>query len=228
MDQDASLILQVHEITTGYGTREVLSRVSLDVAFGEVVIVTGGNGSGKSTLLKAIFGLLRIWNTDGYVKYREDGTKTLLPVGDPASNTGRRMAYLPQRAVGIPGFTGEESWRFAAGASGSSESHSVRSSNLLQALPSLQPLQHRRTDSFSGGEQRLTTVGMMYATRPKLLLLDEPIAGLSSTTAEQMVKFLFDWHKAESIAMVIVEHRVGALSKLRARHVHCEGGRLKT
>jgi ABC-type multidrug transport system ATPase subunit len=63
-------ILTVRNLSTGYGKKQVLFNVSLDVMPGEILLITGGNGSGKSTLLKAIYGLLPPWNTDAEIVFR--------------------------------------------------------------------------------------------------------------------------------------------------------------
>ena len=78
-------ILSVRNLSTGYGKKQVLFDVSLDVMPGEILLITGGNGSGKSTLLKAIYGLLAPWNDDAEITFRPD------PNG-PALNT--RPAHL--------------------------------------------------------------------------------------------------------------------------------------
>lgn len=65
-------ILSVRNLSAGYGKKQVLFDVSLDVMPGEILLITGGNGSGKSTLLKAIYGLLPPWNTDSEINFRPD------------------------------------------------------------------------------------------------------------------------------------------------------------
>ena len=64
-------ILSVRNLSTGYGKKQVLFDVSLDVMPGEILLITGGNGSGKSTLLKAIYGLLPPWNADAEIMFRQ-------------------------------------------------------------------------------------------------------------------------------------------------------------
>ncbi len=90
-------ILSVRKLSTGYGKKQVLFDVDLDIMPGEIVLVTGGNGSGKSTLLKAIYGLLPPWNDDAEIIFRPDPKGAALSTIPPSDNLWKGLAYVPQK-----------------------------------------------------------------------------------------------------------------------------------
>ena len=93
---DTPPILSVRKLSTGYGKKQVLFDVSLDVMPGEIVLITGGNGSGKSTLLKAIYGLLPPWNGDAEILYRPDGTGSAISTINTSFNLSQDQSSLTE------------------------------------------------------------------------------------------------------------------------------------
>src|SRR5438552_4022741 len=93
---DMAPILSVQNLSTGYGKKQVLFGVSLDVMPGETLLITGGNGSGKSTLFKAIYGLIPPWNPDAKIVFRPDPEGANLTTSPSTFNLSKGLAYLPQ------------------------------------------------------------------------------------------------------------------------------------
>lgn len=106
-------ILSVRKLSTGYGKKQVLFDVNLDVMPGEVVLITGGNGSGKSTLLKAIYGLLAPWNADAEILFRPDPDGPAVSTYPPSDNLSKGLAYVPQKNAVFEDLTVEDNLRLA-------------------------------------------------------------------------------------------------------------------
>ena len=174
-------ILSVRNLSTGYGKKQVLFDVSLDVMPGEILLITGGNGSGKSTLLKAIYGMLSPWNAEGKIVFQPDPNGPALNTQSATHNLRRGLAYLPQKNAVFDDLTVEDNLRLAG--------HTLRRSQgilPLAATKSSRPslcciaLLHRKPEKMSGGERQMTALAMVLLHHPKLLILDEPTAGLDS------------------------------------------------
>jgi len=100
--------ISINELGTGYGKKQVLNGVSVEVAGGEIVALIGHNGAGKSTLLKAVFGLLRIWHGHVFLDGQEMST------ADPRSVIRAGVSYMPQGNRVFADLTVRETWRWAA------------------------------------------------------------------------------------------------------------------
>ena len=106
-------ILSVRKLSVGYGKKQVLFDVNLDMMPSEVLLITGGNGSGKSTLLKAIYGLLHPWNADAEILFRPIPDSPALNTTPPTLNLSKGLAYLPQKNAVFDDLTVEDNIRLA-------------------------------------------------------------------------------------------------------------------
>lgn len=197
-------MLSVQHLTTGYGKKQVLSDVSFEVSKGCLVLLTGGNGSGKSTLLKAIYGLLSPWKNDSGVacKIIFDGiditntpTSDLLKLG---------IVYMPQKKNVFDDFTVEENLLTAASIY-TKDSARKRIKDVFTMLPRLAELRNRTPFLMSGGERQLLAFGCTLLHSPKLMLLDEPFAGVDKYTCNVMQYIIMDLMK-NSKTVLMVEH----------------------
>lgn len=196
-----SRLLSVRHVTTGYGKKQVLTDVTFDVDAGEIVLLTGGNGSGKSTVLKTIHGLLAPWNPEAKITFvGEDITAR------PASEMLRRgIAYMPQKKNVFEDFTAEENLLTAASIYSATDARQ-RMENVFAQLPALAALRKRTPFHMSGGERQLLAFGNALVHSQKLLLLDEPFAGVDETNATEISKKMGNLNK-QGITFVIVEHK---------------------
>ena len=192
-------ILTVDNIVAGYGETEILHGVSMHVEAGEAVTLFGPNGCGKSTLMKTIFGLLT--PKQGSVVF-EDSDITGMPT-DRLIRMG--MSYVPQTGNIFPSLTIEENLEMGAFV----DDTDVRSqvSEMYRIFPDLERSRRQRAGSLSGGQRQMLAFARALMLRPRLLLLDEPSAGLSPLMAQLIFDRLRDI-RGIGIAILIIEHNI--------------------
>lgn len=218
--------LTVHNLSTGYGKKQVLFDVNLVVMPGEILLITGGNGSGKSTLLKAIYGLLPAWNADAKIIFRPDPDGPVLSTQSATLNLQNGLAYLPQKNALFDDLTVEDNLRLAGHTLRDRAEFAARREEVLASLPALSPLLRRKPEKLSGGERQITALAMVLLHRPRLLLLDEPTAGLDSAHVSAVSSLLQVLNKQSALSFLIVEHRVDPFASLPHRRLFMRLGRL--
>ena len=194
-------MLKIEHITTGYGKKQVLTDVSFEVAGGEIVLLTGGNGSGKSTVLKTIYGLLKPWQPEGKIFFEEHDI-TALPVSEMIR---RGIAYMPQKKNVFEDFTVEENLSVSAGIYPKKEAKE-RADKVFEILPKLKTMRKRTPFHLSGGERQILAFGNVLVHSPKLVLLDEPLAGVDAQNSE-IFRERIVYLKEENVTFLIVEHK---------------------
>lgn len=219
-------ILSVRNLSTGYGKKQVLFGVSLDVMPGEILLISGGNGSGKSTLLKAIYGLLPPWNADAKISFCPNSNGPAFKTHPPTLNLSKGLAYLPQKNAVFDDFTVEDNLRLSGDSLHDRKSFTDRRDEALIAFPALQSLLHRKPERLSGGERQMVALAMGLLHRPKLLLLDEPTAGLDLSNADLVLQSLRRSHVEMQMAIVVVEHRLHECAALGGRLFRMKLGKL--
>jgi branched-chain amino acid transport system ATP-binding protein len=195
-------MLKAQNISTGYGTKQVLFDVSFEVKQGEIVLLAGSNGSGKSTLLKAIYGLLPEWN-NGQIFFNGENitgktTATLLTKG---------LLYVPQKNNLFEDLTVKENLEMA-GLTLDRKLLLQRTENTLSIFTSLLPHLNRTPLKLSGGERQLLTLAMATLHQPKMILVDEPFTGLSPQNINFVAENLKLLNHMNGTTLLIVEHRV--------------------
>ncbi len=198
-------LLSISNISTGYGNKQVLFDVSLDVEKGDTVLLIGSNGSGKSTLLKLVYGLLDVWNGtveyDGTLLYstaKKTPTHKLIDMG---------IQYVPQKNELFDDASVLENLQFSLLHLNSRKESARRIDEVLAQIPILQERRKQIAGRLSGGERKMLTLSMVLVNRPKLLLYDEPLAGLSEDNIPTMLDMLGKIRDAGT-TMVVVEHHV--------------------
>lgn len=210
-------ILSVRKLSTGYGKKQVLFDVNLDLVPGEILLLTGGNGSGKSTLLKAIYGLLSPWNTDGEIHFCPDPNGSAVQTKPASLNLPKGLGYLPQKNAVFEDLTLEDNLRLAGHTLRDQKEFASRRSEVLGVLPALQSLLCHKPEKMSGGERQMVALAMVLLHRPRLLLLDEPLAGLDSDNLHSLAEIIRGIHQRNGLALIIVEHRVTEFANLAHR-----------
>jgi branched-chain amino acid transport system ATP-binding protein len=213
-------MLELHQVTAGYGAFTALWDVSLRVAQGEAVAVVGPNGAGKTTLLRAISGLIA--PRAGRIAF--EGAEL---AGRPAYEiVAHGIAHVPEGRRLFPQLTVADNLKMGAFLP-SARSHFRESLERVYALfPVLAERPTQRAGSLSGGEQQMLAVGRALMSRPKLILFDEPSMGL----APVMVLRLFDLIRRvreEGYTILVVEQNVRQVLKLVDRAYLLEVGRIK-
>ncbi len=192
--------LVVQGLTAGYGAAPIINDISLTVAAGEVVTVIGPNGGGKSTMLKCLTGRLR-----------PQAGRVLLDGGDVTAASGNALTkgglgYVPQHNDIFPTLTVRENLEMGGYLLPKAQV-GARIDYVLQTFPTLSPLLKRSGKLLSGGERKLLGIGRSLISSPKLLILDEPTAGLSPILARNMLDDHITSLARAGVTILLVEQR---------------------
>jgi branched-chain amino acid transport system ATP-binding protein len=214
-------MLKVEHITTGYGKKQVLSDVSFTVERGDIVLLSGGNGSGKSTVLKCVYGLLKPWDETGKVIFEgEDIT------GLHASEMIRKgIVYMPQKKNVFDEFTVEENLWTSANIYSKPEAKK-RVKKVFEMFPILETKRKRTPFHMSGGEKQLLAFGNVLVHSPKLMLLDEPFAGVDAENSEILRNCMYDLNK-KYVIFIIVEHKRQLIENITNKRFELKLGIIK-
>ncbi len=201
-------ILTAEDIYSGYGETEILHGVSVEVAPGAIATIIGPNGSGKSTLMKTIFGLLT--PTRGQVTLEGEKITGLRP--DRIVRKG--MCYVPQSDNVFPSLTVLENLEMGAFIRDDDYSESL--GDVFNRFPVLEERKRQRAGSLSGGEQQMLAMGKALMLNPKVLLLDEPSAGLAPRMVGEIMQKILEI-KESGVAILMVEQNAKEALKLSDR-----------
>lgn len=210
-------LLEVDALVAGYNRAPVVHGISLLVERGQVAAVIGPNGAGKSTLIKAIFGLCDVLG--GEVKL--DGER--LNGRRPSQLVSRGLAYLPQLENVFPSLTVKENLEM--GAFLQPKGAAKRIDELTEMFPDLGPALKRLAGDLSGGQRTMLGLARALMTRPTMLLLDEPTAGLSPIYADRIWEHI-DEAAASGVTVMIVEQNARRALEAADRGFVLTGGRL--
>jgi branched-chain amino acid transport system ATP-binding protein len=213
-------LLALNGVSAGYGSFQALFAVSLSVGGGEAVAVIGPNGAGKTTLMRVISGLLPA--EGGEVAF--DGR---LLTGLPAHRiVAAGIAHVPESRRLFPRLTVEENLRMGAFV-GSARPHFRERLGWVYALfPRLAERRRQFAGTMSGGEQQMCAIGRALMSKPKLLLMDEPSAGLAPLAVEQVFD-LVRRIRGEGFTVLIVEQNVAQVLDLVDRAYLIEAGHIR-
>ncbi|MCS7145993.1 MAG: ABC transporter ATP-binding protein [Nitrososphaerota archaeon] len=208
-------MLEISGLRSGYGWLEVVKNVSLEVRSGEIILILGKNGAGKTTLLKTVVGHIKPWSGKIFI----DGMDvTGHPPHDIAS---LKVSYVPQNRGVFSRLTVEENLKIA------DKLNSLTVEEAVGLFPELKPLLRRRAGELSGGEQQTLAVARALASRPRLLVMDEPATGLMPKIIWRMVAAVKEL-RGRGASALIVEQNPAVVYELADRIALMEGGEIKT
>ena len=200
------IILEAEDITAGYTAQvNILNNVSIRVTSGTIVSVIGPNGAGKSTLLKTIFGILK--PTQGTVTLKEEDITGLKP--DRVAKRG--ISYVPQVDNVFPSMTIQENLEM--GAFIRSDDYSQRIAEIYELFPVLGERRKQKAGQLSGGQRQMVAMGRALMLDPRVLLLDEPSAGLAPNLVDMIFEKIIDINKT-GVSMIIVEQNAREALKM--------------
>jgi branched-chain amino acid transport system ATP-binding protein len=194
-------MLEIRELETGYGKKQVLFGVSLEVQKGDIVAIIGPNGAGKSTVLKAVCGLIQSWQ--GSIFF--NGT----PVNGntPAQNVAIGITFAPQGSRVFNDMTVMENLE-VGGFQLARNVLSDRIESVLDLFPSLKERMKQNAGKLSGGEQQMLALARALIPEPQLLMLDEPSLGLSPKLVGAVFEKIVEINRNKGVSILIVEQKV--------------------
>ena len=217
MPPEAAPLMQATGVDAGYGTMQVLWGVDLDVRAGETVLLLGANGAGKTTFLKSLVGLIEARN--GSIRLG-DADITRMRSSD---RMRLGMTYMSELAV-FPDLSIDENIRVGAQALGHADP-TARVEELYGIFPVLRDKRRNPASSLSGGQRKMLGIAKALAAEPKLLVMDEPSAGLSPLFVKEVLRILGDL-RGRGLALLIAEQNIGFL-EVATRVFVLEGGRIR-
>jgi branched-chain amino acid transport system ATP-binding protein len=200
-------LLRLEGVSAGYEQMEILHDVSIEIGAGEIVTLIGPNGGGKSTLMKTVFGLLR--PRRGSIRLEGVDITGLAP----SALVRRGLSYVPQVDNVFPSLTVEENLEM--GAVVRTDDVRARLDVVLALFPGLHAKRRLAAGGLSGGERQMVAIGRALMLDPKLLLLDEPSAGLSPILVDTIFETIEAINRG-GVAMLLVEQ--SAREALRRSH----------
>ncbi|MBW3546666.1 MAG: ATP-binding cassette domain-containing protein [Actinobacteria bacterium] len=217
-------VLELDDVSFAYGRTPILRQVSLCLHEGEFVAVVGANGSGKTTLMKLALGLLRASGGRIRLFATEIGT-----FGDWG-----KVGYVPQRATAMSALPVSVEEVVQSGLAASTRLFRRRSPAQRERLEhvvdllGLTPHRRSRISELSGGQQQRALIARALVTAPRLLIMDEPTAGVDADARGVLRDSLEHLVNVEGMAVVYVSHDPEAFAGLAHRVVEVDGGRVHT
>jgi branched-chain amino acid transport system ATP-binding protein len=215
-----SALLSLANVSAGYGSFRALFDVSLEVAPGQAVGVIGPNGAGKTTLMRVISGLLPM----------RDGAMILngrAVAGLPAHRMVEQgIAHVPEHRRLFPRLSVEDNLRIGAFIPQARAHYAEQLERVFGLFPRLKDRRAQLAGTLSGGEQQMCAIGRALMSRPKLLLMDEPSAGLAPLVVAQVFD-LVRRVRADGLTVLIVEQNVQQVLDVVDRAYLLEVGSIK-
>ncbi len=198
-------LLEARDLVGGYGRDEqILKGASIRVEAGEIVVVIGPNGAGKSTLLKAIAGLVP---TQSGAITLEGRDVTRL---DAVARARAGLAFVPQERNVFATMSVAENLSISAFLDPGAEK--ARVAELSQRTPLLAERRHALARTLSGGQRQTLAMAMGLMSQPRLMLLDEPTAGLSPKAADELFASIVALNRAGLPILMVEQHALEALA----------------
>ena len=198
-------VLECNGVAAGYVKGlNILQGVDLVVKEKEIVSIIGPNGAGKSTLLKAIMGLINVSGGRFYINGLE---KTNLAT-HKIVNEG--VGYVPQVANVFPSLTIEENLEIGSWSINKNQKESIK--QVYENFPLLKDRKKDKAGNLSGGQRQILALGRALITKPSLLLLDEPSAGLSPVAINEVFSIVNDINESGVSILLVEQNAKRALS----------------
>ena len=191
-------MLQVKELNQYYGGSHILRGVSFEARIGEVTCLLGRNGVGKTTLLKCLMGLIPA--RSGSVLWQDKNVTHW----KPHQRVRAGVAYVPQGRDIFPRLTVEENLLLGLSRFSAPEARHVPD-DIYALFPVLQEMKHRRGGDLSGGQQQQLAIGRALASRPQLLILDEPTEGIQPSVIKEIGQVISQLAHRGDMAILLVE-----------------------
>jgi len=183
-------------MTGGYGTVDILHGCTIEVELGEIVVIVGPNGAGKSTAMKAVFGMLDL--REGSVRLNGDDITRL----SPQERVRRGMGFVPQTSNIFTSMTVRENLEM--GAYLREDDYSATLAQIYGLFPILKEKSRQSAGELSGGQRQQVAVARALMMQPRVLMLDEPTAGVSPIVMNELFDRILEIRNS-GIAVLMVE-----------------------
>lgn len=211
MDNGNAKLLNVDGLVTGYGKKQVVNGVGLDVGLGEIVALIGHNGAGKSTLLKAVFGLLPVWEGSVFL----DGKQLESPTPRELLRSG--VAFVPQGNRVFTDLSVRENLEMGGVTLRDKHELNEGIERVFTLFPALKPRLRQRAGTLSGGEKQMLALANALVLKPRVLLLDEPSLGLAPPLVSEALSRIREIAEDKRVAILIVEQKVREVLRIARR-----------
>ena len=212
-------MLDLKGVNAGYGSFQALFDISLNVKAGEAVAVIGPNGAGKTTLMRVISGM-----TEPFSGNMEMEGKSLSSF-PPHQIVELGIAHVPENRRLFPGMTVEDNLKLGAFAKTARGDSAKNLEFVYELFPRMKERRTQLAGTMSGGEQQMCAIGRAIMSGPKLLLMDEPSAGLAPVVVQQVFG-LVRRIREEGYTVLIVEQNVQQVLQVVDRAYLLEAGQL--
>lgn len=211
-------MLKVIRLRVGYGSLQVLHRVSFHVAKGEIVALIGANGAGKSTLLRTISGVMRPF--EGEILFQDSPIQN-----KPAEKIVRLgLVQVPEARQLFPNMSVLENLELGGYIYG--RGHIADNlEKMFELFPVLADRKLQKAGTLSGGEQQMLSIARALMTNPRLLILDEPSLGLAPLIVEEIYRTIKDLNDQGTTILLVEQNAMGALAIAQRAYV-LETGRI--
>ena len=213
-------MLELKSVDAGYASFQALFGVSLDIKAGEAVGVIGPNGAGKTTLMRVISGLIR--PRSGSISMQ--GTDILATPEHRIVSLG--IAHVPENRRLFPRLTVQDNLKMGAFMPEARARYAERLAFVFDLFPRMQERRNQLAGTLSGGEQQMCAIGRALMSDPKLLLLDEPSAGLAPVVVQQVFELVRRIREG-GLTVLIVEQNVQQVLRVVDRAYLLEAGTIR-
>ena len=212
-------MLDLKGINAGYGSFQALFDISLTVNAGEAVSVIGPNGAGKTTLMRVISGMTAPFSGEMEMEGKS------LSSFPPHQIVALGIAHVPENRRLFPGMTVEDNLKLGAFAKTARGDSAKNLEFVYELFPRMKERRSQLAGTMSGGEQQMCAIGRAIMSGPKLLLMDEPSAGLAPVVVQQVFS-LVRRIREEGYTVLIVEQNVQQVLQVVDRAYLLEAGQL--
>jgi len=193
-----------NNLTAGYGGVDIIKNITLEVNQGEIAVIVGPNGAGKSTAMKALLGMLKL--SDGSVSFAKNDISNMLP--QDRVNLG--IAFVPQTNNVFTGMSVEENLEMGGFIRTDDIHHTI--DDIYNLFPVLKEKRNQNAGELSGGQRQQVAFGRALMTKPKILMLDEPTAGVSPIVMDELFSRIIEVGKTGVGILMVEQNAKQALS----------------
>lgn len=213
-------MLEVRNISTGYRGKQILYNVSFNVKSDKIVLITGNNGAGKSTIVKCIYGLLDLWSGEIFFNGENiSGARThdLIKKG---------IVYIPQKNNYFENLTIQENLEISGSIYSKTEINK-KIDYIFKIFPKFAQYKKRSPFNLSGGERQLLAFCMAIIHQPKLIIIDEPLAGIDIENSKIIIDKISQLNIDKKVGFLIIEHKIRFPENFISEKYDIELGKIK-